>query len=230
LEHQLLVLRAADLVDGLVHRLHHVEAVEDDLLLRVEQALLGGGDEGLRHVHRHRLDPHELMGFELLKEAPQGLLRAPLADVYDPLTAQIVDQREDAELAADRLLVDADRLDIQLTARREAPLDRALHDLARLVPGDPEQPCAAAHAGLLQHPHRQRLKQEREAGARLRPRHLHLSYAVIWTPHTRHPRPDECLKLAAIEVPPAPLVRVIMEPAQLTTLRARPPQPLLVAQ
>src|SRR5690606_32753242 len=162
----------------------------------------------------------ELVGLEREEEALQGLLRAPVGDMDDPMTAEIVDQRDEAEAPPQRLLVDADHSEIELTAGRKTALDRVLHDAVGLVPAHLQELRAAADARLTEHLHRECLEEEREARARLRPGHARLPDAVLGAIDARYPRADEGLKLAAVEVTPRPLVGVIVKAAELSALRA----------
>jgi hypothetical protein len=85
--------------------------------------------------------------------------------------------------------------------RRQRPCVACPHVLDRLH----ERRAHAAEA----------LEQQCEARSRLRPRHPHLPYAVLVAANTRDARMQVGLELAAIQVPPGPLLVVIV-PARTT--------------
>jgi hypothetical protein len=65
-------------------------------------------------------------------------------------------------------------------------------------------------------------EQQRETRWRFRPRHPHMPHAALVAANARHTRAQESLELAAIEVPPDPLLVVVVKPARRLALGARP--------
>jgi len=117
-----------------------------------------------------------------------------------------------------------------LLASREPALDGAGLDPLRLVPADPEQPRDRAVARLEEESDGEGLEEQGEARVGLRPRHPYLPHAVFGAVDARDRSVDEGEELATVEMPPGPLLGVVMKPAGLAALGTGPPLAALVGE
>ena len=125
---------------------------------------------------------------------------------------------------AEGLLLDADISDRLRHLAGLAAGDGARHDAPPFIPGDARDATRPDdRTALLDQINDQPLHQQREATPRLRPGHRHLPHAVRRAVDARHPGVQERLELAGIEMPPHPLLRVVVTRQRLRALRARPP-------
>ena len=74
----------------------------------------------------------------------------------------------------------------------------------------------------------QALEEQREPRSRRGPRHQDLHHALLATFHQGDPRVQVGLELAAVQMPPRPLLGVIVPRQRLGAVRARPPRVLRV--
>ncbi len=103
-----------------------------------------------------------------------------------------------------------------------APRHRSGLDLPGFIPTDPQDPRGALDVSLPQDVDRQPLEQRREPRPRLGPRQPHLPDAVGRAVHPRRPRAQVRLELATVQMPPRPLLGVVVQRQVRRTLRTRP--------
>lgn len=106
-------------------------------------------------------------------------------------------------------------------AAQQSALHGAGDDLLQALPVQAEQPGGGCHALRgLQHADGESFKEQREAAVRPGPRHGHRLDPVLRTAHPQQAGHQQGFKTHRTEMPPAPLRRVVMEPAAARALRA----------
>jgi len=149
----------------------------------------------------------------------EARLRPSLGEKLHGTTVEVADDREVLVPLGDGLLVDADSSRETARLARAAASHGALHEVMGLVPADAEDLRRARDVGLEQYVDGEALEQQREPRTRLRPRHARLPHSVLGALHARDPRAKHRRELAAVEVPPRPLLGVVVDPKLLATLR-----------
>jgi hypothetical protein len=124
------------------------------------------------------------------------------------------------------LLVDTDVADAAAALALEAALNGPLHHVPNLVPAHPQDTRGAKHVRLVKHVDDEPLEHRREAAAGLGPRQTRRLHAMRGAFHSRRPGVEVRLELAAIEVAPGPLGRVVVASQLGAALRAWPPRAL----
>lgn len=107
-------------------------------------------------------------------------------------------------------------------------LDRSLHDPPALVPADPQDLRGPRDVALTQHVDGQAFEEQRESRPQHRPRHRDLDPPVFAARHPWDARVQVGLELAAVQMPPRPLLGVIVQRQRLGAVRARPRRVLRV--
>ncbi len=167
-----------------------MELVEGDLGLGevVGDAL----DEGGTHVDADLLDAASIavVGFEIVGERFHGIGAAPLGDEQHAALVDIDEQRDVVVTALGGGFVDGDALHVGVVGALTGLLDPVVQDTPH--PGvvlTNEARCGSDRHRRHQR-HGQRLEQQREAGARPRPRHGDLLDAAVGAGDARRSR--EC--------------------------------------
>ena len=204
-------------VDALVQVHLDVEPVVHDVGVRhpVPHGLAERGG----HVHGDAADHVLLRRVQrLVDERLRALLAAAARHVEDPVVVEVGhDAREVVGLLAvqEALLVHPDERDLVRPAPRKPALHGGLHDVVRLPPAEAQE--------LLRVPDRlrglqdvdgERLEHQREARVLRRPRQLDDLHAVPGAAHARRPGVDQRLELHRVQVPPRPLLLLVVDGAQ----------------
>ncbi len=125
----------------------------------------------------------------------------------------------------DDLVVGADASGYRQRLGRQSPGDRAVHQMPLLLPAQPQQPGRAEHVALLEHVDRQPLEQHGEPGMRLGPRQLDLAHPVLRASHPRRTGVQERQERARVQMPPRPLLGVVIDRQPALAVRAGEPGP-----
>jgi hypothetical protein len=119
-----------------------------------------------------------------------------------------------------RLLVHAERCDIDRRPPREPSTNRSLQDAVHRIPRQSQEPCDRIDARFLRPVDDETLEQSRISRIRLSPWHVHLPHAMLRTIDPRYIGYERRLELHGVEMPPRPLLRVVSR-ARRAAFRAR---------
>ena len=214
-------LLAADLVDGLVDQLDHVELIEGDRGPR--QVLSDPGAIAGGHVDADRADVLGTtpMRFEVVGELRHHLGLAPFTAKQQAPGLQIVKQTDVGVPPAGRRLIQTDGGDageVLLGARLVDIVVEGAPD-AHIADGEQLRHLPDRH-GLAQRDD-QRLHQQGEPTAGTCPRHRHLGgLAAVAAAHPRHLRVEVGLELKEVQMPPLPREGVMHRLVLRPTVRA----------
>ncbi len=148
--------------------------------------------------------------------------RAAFRDVLGRAAINVADDRDVVLSTTQRLLVHTDPFDRSGRLASLASRDGAFQDRSRLIPIDPQNLTSALDGlAMPQDVDGQPLKQHREPSTRLGPRNQHLHHAMLRTIHARNSPPQLRYELASVEMPPCPLLGVIVTPQFSIALRQR---------
>ena len=175
-----------------------MELVEGDLGLGevVGDAL----DEGGTHIDAHLLDVAGIavVGFEIVGELGNGVCATSLGNEHDAALVDIDEQRDVVVTALGSGLVDGDALHVGVVGSLTGLLQPVVEDTPH--PGvvlTNEAGCGSDRHRCHQR-HGQRLEQQREAGARPRPRHGDLLDAAVGARDARRSGVQERLMLTNV--------------------------------
>src|ERR1700728_4463879 len=126
---------ATNLVDGLVHLLHHVESIQH--MDRLAKFFANDLEIRLPHVAAHEVDAGPRLVGQELKESPQARLGSLRADPQQPLHAvfDLIDQRQILVPAAPLDFIDADGLDAAHVAMHYSSKYRVFYRTKHVIPG-----------------------------------------------------------------------------------------------
>ena len=200
-----LLLGAADLVDGVVDDLHRMELVEGDLGLG---KVLGDAlDEGLAHVDADLRDGPRIaaMGGEIGGERRDRGAVLAVGREQDPALVEIGEQRDIVMAPAGRGFVEGDALDLGVIGGVSRLLDIVVNDppQARVVLSN--HPGHRPHRHGAGHGDDEGLEQQRETTAVPRPRHRGPLDATPWALDPRHAGMQVSFMLKEVEMPPCHL-------------------------
>ena len=199
-----------DGVHRLAHMPHDVEVVEDDFLGRFGKVPEGALEEGIPHVHGDRPDLRLLLRGQRPVERLQGFDLPSLAHVFDSSLPKIADQRHVPVSLGNGLFIHPDRAQGSLFLwGQAAPFHRPFMDPPRLVPADPEKSCLTGNVTRFQSVDRQALEQLGEPSPGFGPGNRYLPDSVCRTGDPGNPGMEIGEELAAVQMPPDPLLRMI---------------------
>ena len=139
---------------------------------------------------------------------------ALFAALRDPLDGALDEVANDGDVvllpASGGLLIDAKAADLAGFLACEASGHGAMHQVPGFVPTNPQDLPGGLDAGLLEHLDGEGLEHHREPRMELSPRQAYPADPVLRALHPRRFCMQERLELAASQVAPAALGRVIM--------------------
>jgi hypothetical protein len=203
------VLLPAHLVDRLVGVLGNVELVEEDLRVGVRQMGPGGGDVGLPHVHRHRLDGGQLGGGQLRPERVEARLAPVIGHVAHLPAVQVGHHRDVLVAPGERRFVDPQMARRRRGPPRQAALDRPRLDARRFIPTQPQPLRHRGDRGVLHPVDGQGLEQGGEPRSFLCPGDPDLANAMRGAAQPGEPGVDQGPVLARIQVAPFPVAVIV---------------------
>src|SRR6516165_8192622 len=124
--------------------------------------------------------------------------------------------------ALGRLLVHAHQFGNSAWFGRLAPANSTLHEAPGFIPARAQDGRRPGDVGLFEHVDGQTLEQGGEPAMRLGPRQAHLADPVGGAVDPRGPGMQPGHEPAAVQVPPGPLLGVVVEAELRPALRARP--------
>ena len=185
--------------------------VEDDPSIRIGNVLAGGSDVRSPHVHCDRFESRAPFWAQLGIEGAHRLLLSVVSDPENAIPVQIVHDCYVLGALAERRLVDPDATRSLLLPARQPSPDGAVLDPGHLIPAERQLPRHRREARLLEPVDHQRLEECRKPALRIRPRHHDLHDTVFRAVHSRHPCREQRLVLAGVEMPPGPLLGMIVQ-------------------
>ncbi len=206
---QLAVLITAYLINAFAQILRHMKPVESNLAIGTFNSLSCRLDVGGPHVHADHFNTAELDLVKLLVEATEAGSKAVFRNVQNSAGFLISDHRDVIVALAIGGLINAQSLRLDGLAARQAAPYRPLHNAVDGVPAQAQTLCHRAHRRRLEPIDHQCFIQGREATAWFCPWHLNSDDSMLLTFHSGDVRHQQGLKLAGIQVAPAPRTFVV---------------------
>ena len=223
---QVLVLLFANLINGLIHQLHDMKTIKDDLFAPIEQATRYRVDVTASHVHGHRFNALQLFICKLIEVGLQACAIVALGDFLHRASVQIADNGDVVLASPGMLLIDSKLGNDALGLGSQPSLHGPVHQMPGLVPADAKNPSTRLNMSVAQHLNGKPFKKQGEARTLLRPGKPYLAHSVFRANHPRRPGMQKRAKLTTVQMPPCALRGMIVQRALGSTLRAPPLKPL----